>query len=100
MKAGKKTKENQANILWIKTNILSRLDEVCEMEGCSGTLGLSTAHRMKRRKMPSINREPEARKEEMRKVAYLCGDCHLRLEQGDPQVMFDVVTEVIERREF
>jgi 4-hydroxy-3-methylbut-2-en-1-yl diphosphate synthase IspG/GcpE len=67
---------------------------VCEM--CGRTNFLSFAHRLKRRYITTD--------EELKTVALLCmsnpdGEgCHTKLEHGDKQVMYDTITEIIERR--
>lgn len=60
----------------------------CEM--CNADNFLSFAHRLKRRFITTD--------EELRQVALLCIPCHEKLEYGDKQVMFDKISEIIERR--
>jgi hypothetical protein len=66
----------------------------CELCGYSDAL--SFAHRLKRRYITD--------EVELRQVALLCMDigehkgCHSILEIGDKQVMFDVISDLIERR--
>ena len=66
----------------------------CELCGYSDAL--SFAHRLKRRYITD--------EMELRQVALLCMDigehkgCHSTLEVGDKQVMYNTITELIERR--
>jgi len=92
--------------LWIKVreqllqHLAVSLDNwgFCETKGCNDTFGIGFAHRMKRRKFPSFKKQPEAHEEELKQAAYLCVKCHLKLEHGDPDEMYDTITAIIEAR--
>jgi hypothetical protein len=72
----------------------------CEL--CNGAVcenkGLFFAHRMKRRKMPHPKRDLEAHIAELRIAAYIGQECHIKLEHGPPDIMYDTITEIVERR--
>lgn len=85
----------------VRTQLLREMHErgqaeVCEI--CSGTFGLGFAHRVKRRKMPSYAKDPDAHRLELRMAAYLCSECHLKLEHGDPGLMFHKITTIVDNR--
>lgn len=63
---------------------------VTRCEICGTDDFLSFAHRLKRRFITTD--------EELRQVALLCIPCHEKLEYGDKQVMFDVISDLIQRR--
>ena len=65
----------------------------CEI--CGRDFGIGLAHRMKRRKLPSFKKERKAHEAELRCCAYLCVRCHYKLEKGDPQEMYDKITDIV-----
>lgn len=72
----------------------------CELKwgGCFITNFLTFAHRMKRRKMPSWKKEPEAHKAELEVVILACQKCHEQLDRLPADEMLDITNEVINAR--
>lgn len=81
---------------WLKVLFDAGNEGWCEI--CGGTFGVSQAHRVKRRKMPSFKKDREAWEAEMMVAAYLCQADHERLEQGPPEEMYRVITGIHDNR--
>lgn len=70
--------------------------DIVRCERCSGSFGLSFAHRLKRRFITTD--------EELRTVALLCQQCHYWAEYGDRdnpgthERMYEIITEIIDGR--
>lgn len=94
LKRGKKTQQWDRVRASLKREFAEKGITYCEI--CGKSDYLSFAHRLKRRYITD--------EDELRMVALLCMDspngkgCHTLLEHGRSEVMFEVITEIINNR--